>query len=279
MANAQKFGGKWTEEKLDIFKQYLEAYLTALKNQSFCKIYIDAFAGSGEVIIDGVKRIDGSAKQALSAKQEFDQYFFIDSDPKNISSLQEMVQQDFPQLLTKIKFICGDANEELLRIINSTDWRHCRGLLFLDPFATAVQWTTVEAVADTKSIDMWYLFPFSALNRLLPKNGNIIPANATRIDRLLGAPSWRTDFYIPDPQPSLIPVFNQSGKVKSANPNQIAQYIVKRLETVFAAVSQNPKMFRNSNNSPMFLFCFAVSNPTQKAQTIAMRIANHILKN
>lgn len=279
MANAQKFGGKWTEEKLDIFKQYLEAYLTALKKTQFCKIYIDAFAGSGEVIIDGIKRIDGSAKQALSSQQEFDQYFFIDSDPHNISSLEEMVKQEFPHLLPKIKIICGDANVELMKIITSTNWRFCRGLLFLDPFATAVNWNTVEAVANTKSIDMWYLFPFSALNRLLPKDGNIIPANEACIDRLLGDPSWRTDFYIPDPQPSLIPDFNQSGKVKSVNPNQIAQYIVKRLETIFAAVSKNPKMLRNGNNAPMFLFCFSVSNPTKKAQDIALRIANHILNN
>ena len=49
MATSQKFGGKWTEEKLNIFTSYLEAYLIALQNQKFKKIYIDAFAGTGEI--------------------------------------------------------------------------------------------------------------------------------------------------------------------------------------------------------------------------------------
>ena len=38
----QKFGGNWTVEKLDILSDYLDFYLTALKNQKFKKIYIDA---------------------------------------------------------------------------------------------------------------------------------------------------------------------------------------------------------------------------------------------
>ena len=49
MVTSQKFGGKWTEEKLNIFTSYLEAYLIALQNQKFKKIYIDAFAGTGEI--------------------------------------------------------------------------------------------------------------------------------------------------------------------------------------------------------------------------------------
>ena len=49
MAILQKFGGNWTEEKLNIFTSYLDAYIIALQNQKFKKIYIDAFAGTGEI--------------------------------------------------------------------------------------------------------------------------------------------------------------------------------------------------------------------------------------
>ena len=41
------FGGQWTIEKLDILGRYLDAYTTALKNQPFKLVYIDAFAGHG----------------------------------------------------------------------------------------------------------------------------------------------------------------------------------------------------------------------------------------
>lgn len=43
----QKFGGSWTEEKLNMFTEYLDAYLIALQNMKFKKLYIDAFAGTG----------------------------------------------------------------------------------------------------------------------------------------------------------------------------------------------------------------------------------------
>ena len=69
MATLQKFGGNWTEEKLNIFTSYLDAYLTALQNQKFKKIYIDAFAGTGEIeTTDGGQYLAGSAKRALNSE-------------------------------------------------------------------------------------------------------------------------------------------------------------------------------------------------------------------
>lgn len=37
---SQKFGGDWTAKKLNFFTSYLDAYLIALQNQKFKKIYI-----------------------------------------------------------------------------------------------------------------------------------------------------------------------------------------------------------------------------------------------
>ena len=37
-----------------------------------------------------------------------------------------------------------------------------------------VQWDTMKAIAETKAIDLWILFPLGvAVNRLLKKDGNI----------------------------------------------------------------------------------------------------------
>lgn len=71
MGAIQQFGEDWTVEKLDIFTSYLDAYLTALKNMKFKKIYIDAFAGTGNITTrDDSKVLAGSAKRALMAKQQ-----------------------------------------------------------------------------------------------------------------------------------------------------------------------------------------------------------------
>lgn len=286
MATSQKFGGNWTEEKLNIFTSYLDAYLIALQNQKFKKIYIDAFAGTGEIETrDGDQYLIGSAKRALMSDKKFDQYYFIEADPQKATELQEMINSEFPQMRRVTKVYCGDANDKLAQIIKEVDWRFNRALLFLDPYATQVNWTTLENVAQTKSIDVWYLFPFSALERMLPKNGKYQQWEDC-IDRLQGDSGWREEFYKKDPQLSLFDMFqddedvtSEERLIKDANPEHIKEYILTRLETIFPCVSKHPRIFRNSRQSPMFLFCFAISNDSTSAQGLALRIANHILKN
>lgn len=286
MATSQKFGGNWTEEKLNIFTSYLDAYLIALQNQKFNKIYIDAFAGTGEIeTSDGEQYLVGSAKRALAASRKFDRYFFIEGDEKKAAELREMVNTEFPHLTRIVTVYCGDANEKLTQIIRDVDWRYNRGLLFLDPYATQVNWTMLENVAQTKSIDVWYLFPFSALNRMLPKNGKYETWEGC-IDRRLGDSGWQTEFYKEDPQMSLFDLFpdedapdSGTRKIKDTNPEHIKAYIISRLETIFPCVSKHPRIFRNTRNSPMFLFCFAIASESPKAQGLALRMADHILKN
>lgn len=282
---SQKFGGDWTAKKLNIFTSYLDAYLIALQNQKFKKIYIDAFAGTGEIeTSDGEAYLAGSAKRALSAERRFDHYYFIESDESKASELEHMIDTEFPHLKRFTTVYRGDANEKLGKIINGIDWRFNRGLLFLDPYATQVDWATLECVAGTKSIDVWYLFPFSALNRMLPKNGKYGSWENT-IDRLLGDNGWRTEFYKKDPQVSLFDLGlidggeDEDRVIKDASLEHIKEYIISRLETTFPCVSNNPRIFKNSKESTMFLFCFAISNESVVAQRLALRIAEHILKN
>ena len=68
----QKFGGEWTEKKLDAVEAYLKSFTTALKHQSFKLCYIDAFSGSGNVTLKNGIVTDGSAIRAL--KYPFDRY-------------------------------------------------------------------------------------------------------------------------------------------------------------------------------------------------------------
>ena len=285
MATSQKFGGNWTEEKLNIFTSYLDAYLIALQNQKFKKIYIDAFAGTGEIeTSDGGQFLVGSAKRALASEKKFDHYYFIEADSQKAGELQDMINSEFPQMRRIVTIYCGDANDKLAEIISNVDWRYNRGLLFLDPYATQVNWATLENVAQTKSIDVWYLFPFFALERMLPKNGKYAKWENC-IDRLLGDSGWRKEFYKKDPQMTLFDLFPEPGQsdgermVKDANPDHIKEYILSRLGTIFPCVSKHALIFRNSRNSPMFLFCFAIASESPKAQGLALRMADYILKN
>ena len=76
------WGGKWTQDKIDIFLKYLHAYLTIMSRQNFKLIYFDGFAGSGK-IQSGKKNqelIQGVASQVLSLNNPigFNIYYLVD---------------------------------------------------------------------------------------------------------------------------------------------------------------------------------------------------------
>jgi three-Cys-motif partner protein len=275
MSTKQRFGGDWTIEKLSILSSYLDFYITALKEQPFCKLYIDAFAGTGYITVgDTNEVIEGSAKLALNAKNKFDRYIFIEKKRKYAQELEQLVEKDYSAISNIIDIMNADCNDALLEICRTMDWYRNRAILFLDPYATEVKWATLETVASTRAIDVWYLFPMSAANRMLKKDKQIDDKWKAKLDMIFGDNSWEQEFYIEDPQVNL---FNTTTYKKEANINAIKDYICKRLETIFPAVSKNPRMLYNTKNSPLFLFCFAVSNPAPSAIRLAMRAANYIL--
>lgn len=271
------FGGKWTSEKLDILSSYFSAYLTALKNQPFNKIYIDAFAGTGKIAVgDTAEEIEGSARLALNSKIKFDEYIFIEKKKVFAQELEDTVNDEYPELKNRVSIRNEDCNKALREICNSTNWKKSRAILFLDPYATEVEWDTLEVVADTKAIDVWYLFPFGAAQRMMKKDGRIDESWKLKLNALFGDDGWFDRFYEEDPQTNL---FGDENMIKNVNAKALSEYINERLSTLFPAVSKEPRLLYNTKNSPLFLFCFAVANENPKAHGLALKIANHILKN
>lgn len=173
MVTTNNFGGEWTVEKLNILEDYLNFYSKALKQQPFSLIYIDAFAGTGSV--QTKERVfEGSAMRALKLDIPFDKYVFIEKNEKYVSELEKMIDNEVPLLKKRTSIVSADCNEALKDICATTDWSHNRAIVFLDPFSTEVKWDTLETIAATKAIDVWYLFPFSAANRMLKHDGNSI---------------------------------------------------------------------------------------------------------
>jgi three-Cys-motif partner protein len=276
MSSGQKFGGQWTIEKLSILSDYLDAYQTALKNQSFRKIYIDAFAGTGDIIVgnDHIK-IEGSVRLALNAKIPFDHYCFIEKKKSFSTELKRIIGAEYSDQKNRTNVINEDCNTALVHLCNTIDWMNNRALLFLDPYATEVKWSTLLAVAETKAIDVWYLFPYNAAVRMLTNDGKMDISWQNRLNDIFGESKWFDEFYRPDPQISLFG--NNDGYIKDINKDTLKEYICNRLKTIFPAVAENPRILYNTKNSPLFLFCFAVSNDKQSAIDLALRIANHIL--
>jgi three-Cys-motif partner protein len=294
-----RFGGDWTTAKLDVIARYLQRYTTALKDkpskeQPFVKGYIDAFAGSGYRDVSRDDRtvdrsqalllpdlaeaepqalLDGSARLALKTQPRFDRYIFIERSSERCAQL-EVLKHEFPDLAADIQIRRGDANTEIQELC-AKDWSSRRAVLFLDPYGMQVDWTTIEAIARTKAIDLWVLFPLGiGVNRLLTKSGDIPETWRRRLNLLLGTEDWYEEFYRFESTPTLFG--GEVERVVKASTETIGRYFNDRLKSIFAAVADEPNVLRNSANSPLYLLCFAAGNP--KGAPIALRIANHLLK-
>lgn len=291
---AHEFGGSWTNKKLENLKKYLSAYTTIFtknpKAKFFKTIYIDAFAGTGyrkskEDEADAMllpffdeaavqEFYDGSAKIALQNSPRFNKYIFIEQDKERIESLNKL-KSEFPELTKDILIKNEDANKYLLKICSQVDWKKFRAVVFLDPYGMQVEWDTIKALAKTKAIDVWILFPLGvAVNRLLRKDGVINSKIKERLDKIFGSDDWISEFYIEEETESLFGSEQRTRKIGDFD--KISKYFNNRLKSIFAGVAENPIPLFNSRNNPLYLLCFAAAN--ERGAKAALNIANYILK-
>lgn len=290
-----RFGGDWTQTKLDVIEKYLRAYATALSDSRFRIAYIDAFAGTGyrtpsraredfdasEELFSELAQAepqalrDGSARIALKTDPRFDKYIFIEQSADRCTAL-EALKGEFPTLADDILIRRGEANHEL-QALCAKDWRRRRAVLFLDPYGMQVEWRTLEAIAQTKAIDLWLLFPLGiGVNRLVTRSGEIPAAWRSRLNVMLGTSDWEEAFYRERPtlqQDLFGGVETERAKV---TPEEMGSFFFERLKTLFpeGAVSE-PVALKNSANCPLYLLWFAASN--ERGAPIALKIAKHIL--
>jgi three-Cys-motif partner protein len=292
MSVSHQFGGPWTEEKLGRLQKYLTAYMKIFKgNQAarrYTTTYVDAFAGTGSRSprqadattlplfgdADATAFQRGSAQIALETEPSFDRFLFIDKNPEYALELENLRVQ-YPAKASSIEVVPGEANTVLCQWCEQTNWRTNRAVVFLDPYGMAVKWDTLQAIAQTKAIDLWILFPLGqAVNRLLTTKGPPEGGWASSLTQFFGTEEWKDAFYRPRQQLSF---FDQEEAMeKEADFDSIAKFFVARLRTIFPGVANNPLPLRNSRNVPIYLLCFGASN--EKGAPIAVRIASHILQ-
>ena len=144
-----------------------------------------------------------------------------------------------------------------------------------------VEWTTLQAIAKTGAIDVWYLFPYSGLYRQAAKNADAMDADKEEsITRLLGTDEWRQVFYTPKRQASLFG--GDDGDERDADHHQMLDFVSQRLKGLFPAVTAPKVLYqggdsRNPSGAPLFALYFAASNPKPAAHGLATKIAKAIL--
>ena len=296
----QTWGGDWTEEKLNAFSKYVNAYLTILNKYrdkyNWKLIYFDGFAGSGtdqhapemeditnnlflqelelsELYVPSDSEVyKGAAERVLSVQQRgFDIYYFIDKNENSTRSLEERLSK-FKSAHT-LSFRCGDANDMLQKMsefMNTSQGRKHKALVLLDPFGMQVSWRSIINFKDTGT-DFWILVPTGVIvNRLLDRKGEL-----RHIDKLkdffgLNEQEIRSYFYQYRQEMTLFGETDIIEKVKEPI-GKIAQLYLERLKTVFTYVIPEPLVLFNNMNVPIYHFVFASNNET------AVKIAKEII--
>lgn len=272
------FGGMWTRHKLEILRSYLSFYTTALKAAPFKLVYIDAFAGTGRCTIRyrGSKAtIAGSAQIALDNTPRFHELVFIEKKPKHVLELELLLARHPAGPAARI--IQGTADDELMHVLAGQAWKSTRGVLFLDPYGLQCSWKTVEQIAATRALDVFFLVSLSGLYR--QATNDLRDADESKVNaltRFLGTDEWKMELY--QAQGGL---FGGDTHHRHADAEGLARYMRKRLETAFAKVVEPTVLYRTDDRGrrgpPLFALFFAVSNPSSKAIALASRVSKEIM--
>ena len=293
---SSSWGGQWTEEKLDAFEKYVNAYLTIMNKYrdkyKWKLIYFDGFAGSGsrdekdreedsellqglfnEALLEKeeLNIYKGAAERVLNISQRgFDYYYFIDKDEESSSSLEQLLSKYRP---TKtLEFRVSDANKQIEIMANAMGKDNkLTSLVLLDPFGMQVDWKSIELLKGTRT-DLWILIPTGVIvNRLLDRKGEL-----PYIDKLMSffgknEEFLRTYFYTKRQEQTLFGTREIVEKVKKPI-QRIAELYIQQLQEIFEYVTPNPLVLYNSRNTPIFHFACASNN------LAAIKIANEIIE-
>ena len=260
--------GPWSEVKLDIIREYAQAYsqiLSAQKKLRLRHVYIDAFAGAGVHKSRSTKEfVSGSPLNALNVSPAFSEYHFIDINQARVGALQQVAQRR-----TNVFVHEGDCNQVLLSEVFPKvlyeDFR--RGLCLLDPYGLHLDWQVIYTAGQMKSVEIFLNFPIMDMNmNVLKHNPETVPPDqAERMTRYWGDESWKSAAYST--------TGNLFGFEEKTDNEAITEAFRERLLSIagFKHVSQ-PLAMRNSRDAVVYYLFFASPKP------VALQIVKDIFK-
>jgi three-Cys-motif partner protein len=282
--------GPWAQDKLGCLADYLQAYTTALKNQPFKRVYIDAFAGAGTAYLRTDQADDndlpalfepedfgeqerqvlaGSPRVALETNPPFDKYVFIERDPERLLLLEQLKAEY--GATRDVKIHRGDCNgyfeQKLIAAKPPIDWRLWRGVVFLDPYGMHVPWRTIAAIAATRALEVIVNFPLGmAIHRVLPRDAaQLTIPRRLKHDAYFGDPAWFDEVYRVEED------WFRRRVVKRADAGErLLKWYVERLKTAFGHASE-PREVRSSGGKPLYHLIWAGPN------RLGLKIAAHVL--
>ena len=272
--HTQNTVGLWAKKKLDALERYLAAYHRVMQRQRFKLIYIDAFAGAGwskvraaaqedpefDLLVDEEQVaaeeefIAGSPVRALKTGRGFDQYYFFDADPRRAELLRQLKREHSGK---EIHIEEGDANAGVQKLAGRLKVSPmARGIAFLDPYGPHLHWQTLQALAQTRKVDVIINFPLAmAINRLITRDGEIRESWIGLLDACFGTRDWHGLAYQQKSD-----LFGRSSILKSGvTAERLLTLYHGRLKDAFGHVV-TPTLITNTNGNPLYYLLWASSS-------------------
>lgn len=101
---------------------------------------------------------------------------------------------------------------------------------------------------------------------------NMLDATKGKISQILGTDEWEQKLYHESAQQS---IFDDEPLVR-VDFDSLVDYVKNRLSDNFPYVSPKSRMLKNSNNSPMFILFFIMTNNSKKAIGLGSKVVNDI---
>lgn len=151
----------WTENKLQILRDYVPAFNTASK-RSTDRLYFDLMAGEPMNVsaVTGA-HIDGSARIAMDAEPGFTRLFFGEKDARRETELRQDLTARYPGD-DRWKLYQGDSNVTVHQMLaDASPWRWAPTFAFVDQQAAESTWGTLTALAGFRKgqikAELWVL--------------------------------------------------------------------------------------------------------------------------
>ncbi len=275
--------GPWAAAKLDALEAYLKFYVTALSKQRFTRVYIDAFAGAcvtkvresntaaePSPFFEGAddtmaqeEFILGSPIRALNLPNGFHRHYFFDLDETRAETLRSVAEGR-----NGVSVKVGDCNPLIRQLAPSLTAPNVRGVAFLDPYGAHLEWTTLQALADTGTMEVVINFPLAmAINRLITRSGDVPTRWADQLTACFGTDEWRNIAYTRE-----LDLFGNEITTKNGNvAEKLLNLYVGRLKQLFPHVAK-PHLIRNTRNSPLYYLIWAGPNK------LGLKGADYILR-
>lgn len=259
--------GWWTQHKLDILGDYLQAFATASKGVDE-RIYLDLFAGWPEnVSRETNEPILGSVHRAIAASPPFTRICLFEL-PSKARRLEAALREQYPKR-REIAVYPGDSNLTVSRALSDlaqNGLRRAPTFAFIDQYDHEIHWSTLQKIATFKDprrtkAEMWILFGTSFYARGLQLQQETLDSDyGDGLSRMFGSDEWRD--------------ITEGRRRRLLSPEQWRTELVNlmrwRLHQVLDYKESLALTVRNTNGSDLYDMIFVTDHP------VGERIMKHL---